>query len=64
MFEVFQIIDQDGDGLIGKEELLLISSAYRLDISEREIDLILEDADPSGEGGISYEEFSRILKSQ
>ena len=42
MFEVFQIIDQDGDGLIGKEELISISRAYNLQITEKEIDLIIE----------------------
>ena len=30
MFEVFQIIDQDGDGLIGKEELAMDYDPERL----------------------------------
>ena len=39
-----------------------INELYNLEISEKEIDLILEEADPLGEGGINYEEFAKILK--
>lgn len=55
IFEVFQILDRDCDGLIGKEELLRASQCYGLAITEKEVELILEEGDPADEGGICYE---------
>lgn len=55
-------MDNDCDGLVKKNELMEINELYNLEISEKEIDLILEEADPLGEGGINYEEFAKILK--
>lgn len=48
IFEVFQILDRDCDGLIGKEELMRASQCYSLGITEKEVELILEEGDPAG----------------
>jgi Ca2+-binding EF-hand superfamily protein len=41
-----------------------VAKLYALDIEEKDVDLMIEMADQHGEGGISYEEFVKILKIQ
>ena len=46
MYEVFQTLDQDCDGIIRKEELMKAAELYDLDVEEKDIDLIIEEGDP------------------
>jgi Ca2+-binding EF-hand superfamily protein len=61
LFEVFEIIDQDCDGYISKEELERTAKLFGLGIDEKELKLIMEACENS-EKGLTYEEFSRILR--
>lgn len=61
---MFETIDQDGDGLLSKQELMKVVRLYGLEIDEKDVDLVMELADQHGEGGLSYEEFAKILKIQ
>ncbi len=64
MFEVFEVMDQDCDGILSKLELMNVAKLYGLDIEEKDVDLMIEMTDQHGEGGVSYEEFVKILKIQ
>lgn len=61
---MFETIDQDGDGLLSKQELMKVVRLYGLEIDEKDVDLVMELGDQHGEGGLSYEEFAKILKIQ
>ena len=58
MFEVFETIDQDCDGLLGREELMRAADAYGLGFEERELKVLLEGR----EEGLNYEEFVELLQ--
>jgi Ca2+-binding EF-hand superfamily protein len=55
-------MDQDCDGVLSKAELMKVAKLYNLDIEEKDVDLMIEMGDQHGEGGINYEEFSKILR--
>lgn len=52
---MFEIIDQDSDGLISKDELMKVIKLYGLEIEEKDVNLIMEACDQYGENGINYE---------
>lgn len=58
---VAQILDHDGNGYISADELRAIMSNLGEELSEEEINEIVQEADIDGDGQIDYEEFSMWL---
>ena len=56
-----QILDHDGNGYISADELRAIMSNLGEELSEEEINEIVQEADIDGDGQIDYEEFSMWL---
>ena len=54
LIEAFQIIDQDCDGRLSKQELVKVIELYGLEISEKELSQILEAFDDDEGKGINY----------
>jgi len=58
LLQYFREIDKDGDGVIGKEELIAVFKKHQnKDISEGYIDKILKLVDTNGSGLIDFTEF-------
>jgi uncharacterized tellurite resistance protein B-like protein len=53
----FQHMDQDGNGLVDKEDLKKMALSLNYALSEEELETILNDMDQDQSGSISLEEF-------
>jgi calmodulin len=53
----FQHMDQDGNGLVDKEDLKKMAQTLNYALSEEELETILNDMDQDQNGSISLEEF-------
>lgn len=58
---IFNQFDIDNSGKVTKENLKQAFSKYGRDITEADIDQILEKHDIAGDQAISYEEFKKML---
>jgi calcium-dependent protein kinase len=55
LLKVFKEIDRDGDGVIGKEELISIFNSHsHSSLTENEIEKILQLVDTNGSGRIDF----------
>ena len=59
----FKLFDQDGNGLISREELREVMQQLGEKLNEEEIDEMIQDADKNGDGMIDYEEFVKYMTS-
>jgi calmodulin len=57
----FKKFDTDGNGYITTNELDHILSRMGRHLSRREIDAMIESLDSSGDGKISFDEFSKLF---
>ena len=55
--KAFQIFDRDGDKQIDKKEFYFVIKNLDTDLSEREIEEMLKQADVDNNGSISEDEF-------
>mmetsp|Transcript_43569 Transcript_43569/g.69676 ORF Transcript_43569/g.69676 Transcript_43569/m.69676 type:complete len:138 (-) Transcript_43569:39-452(-) len=62
----FMIFDEDGNGVITKQELIKILKANHMASSEKEVarkaDTIMAQADKDGDGVVSFDEFVVVSK--
>ena len=60
--EAFKCIDLDGNGTISKDELKeMVQRTMQSDISEQEIEEMMNEADTDGDNEINFDEFVKIL---
>ena len=62
--ESFQFFDQDGNGLISASELKNVMKKFGENLSEEEVDAMIQAADMQGDGHIEYFEFVRMMTSK
>lgn len=55
--EMFDYLDTDGSGELGKEEIVQLATDLKIKVSDREIDDALEQMDEDGNGEIGFDEF-------
>ena len=62
---IFDLLDRNKNGLISIDEIrrIVSHSNDNENISEKEIELIMKEADTDGDGLISFEELKMIMKS-
>ncbi|KAF9902206.1 hypothetical protein EC991_005184 [Linnemannia zychae] len=59
---VFQLFDTDGKGSIRLEDLRRVAIELAIPIKEQELQEMIEEADRDGDGGVTEQEFARIMK--
>jgi len=62
--EAFSILDADGSGTIGRDELrrmMLQFSRATEQIDDAEIDAMMDEADVDGDGVINFDEFAKVM---
>jgi len=61
--QTFNLFDNDGDGMIGKEELLRMLKALGNNVTLIDVDEIMKEIGTAKKGFISFEEFCYIMKT-
>ena len=61
MIEQFKLLDRKGNGKIPNPELKQFMMTLGSKMTEEEVEELLKEADPKGEGQIDIEEFSKLL---
>ncbi|XP_046844628.1 calmodulin-4-like [Xenia sp. Carnegie-2017] len=59
--EAFDSFDENGDGYISRNELVLAMKKVGENLSEVEIDSMIRNADINKDGKVSFEEFKRMM---
>jgi len=55
------VFDTDGSGKISREELKSALSRMGMDISDEELDEMMDSVDTDGDGEIDYREFTAMM---
>ncbi|KAG0274089.1 hypothetical protein BGZ95_010112 [Linnemannia exigua] len=59
---VFQLFDTEGKGSIRLEDLRRVATELAIPIKEQELQEMIDEADRDGDGGVTEQEFARIMK--
>ncbi|KAG0291562.1 hypothetical protein BGZ96_005062 [Linnemannia gamsii] len=59
---VFQLFDTEGKGNIRLEDLRRVASELGIPMKEQELQEMIEEGDRDGDGGVTEQEFTRIMK--
>ena len=60
---LFTLLDRNKNGLIQLHEIRYIVTHSEQNLTEKDIEIIMKEADTDGDGLISYEEFMTIMKN-
>jgi calmodulin len=61
--DAFNMFDADRSGSIDRDEVRMLMKKLAQDLTEEEIDAIMEEVDTDGDGEISFEEFRAMMFS-
>lgn len=59
---MFQLFDTEGKGSIRLEDLRRVASELGIPMKEQELQEMIEEGDRDGDGGVTEQEFTRIMK--
>ena len=62
--KLFDNLDVDGDGMLGKRELRMVVQEFDLALSEKEITDWVNKADSNGDGAVDFTEFVEAYEKQ
>ena len=63
MAVVFKVYDDDGSGVISKDEIKRVLSLSNRNISDDVARQIMEQIDADGDGDLTFEEFAYLMKN-
>ena len=63
MKQTFDMFDVDGNGCIDRDELISAFKILGENLSNQDIDLLMELYDEDGNGTIEFDEFCKMMKS-
>ncbi|NXW31617.1 CETN2 protein, partial [Phaetusa simplex] len=61
IWKAFKVFDCDGTGKISSENLKVVASEVGEDITDEELQEMIDEADVDGDGEVNRQEFLRIL---
>eukprot|EP01051_Picozoa_sp_SAG22_P011296 SAG22_NODE_1071_length_5708_cov_8.431093_2_plen_213_part_00 len=59
--EMFDLVDSDGGGTIGREEVIELMRTVGYDCTEEEVDDMINEIDTDGNGDIDFDEFITMM---
>jgi len=62
LMEVFQLMDRDGDGKVGFEDLKGHLQMVGLDVGDEEVRAMIDMAGGELDGGVSFDELVKLLQ--
>ncbi|KAJ3808337.1 hypothetical protein EV368DRAFT_66826 [Lentinula lateritia] len=60
--QAFQVFDKNGDGTISAKELKAVMESLGENLSDKEVDAMIFEADQDGDGSINYEDDAQQMK--
>lgn len=63
LLEAFKIFDRDGNGYITLQNLTYIISRIDNNVTEKEVEEMMKEADLDKDGKISFDEFIKLMKN-
>ncbi|KAF9527228.1 EF-hand [Crepidotus variabilis] len=64
MRQAFKVFDKDGNGFISVSELKEVMKNLGENLTAAEIDLMMKEADVSGDGQVDYPEFVKMMRGK
>jgi len=61
ILDAFKMFDKSGNGKISIEDLKNVMTKLGAGMSDDEVEEILKDANPDGEGNVNYSEFVKVI---
>ena len=61
LMNAFRILDPDNSGYINKKDLATLLKSYQKDISKKDIDNIIKEANPDSNGNIDYMQLAKDM---
>lgn len=61
---LFDKLDEDGSGLVSSSELRTMVDFLQMDLNDAQLNAMLTQADPNGDGQLSFEEFIQAIHAQ
>ncbi|KAF2161508.1 hypothetical protein M409DRAFT_28235 [Zasmidium cellare ATCC 36951] len=62
--DAFRVFDRDGSGTISTDELKKVMVALGEDLSDAEIEQMMQEADVDRSGTVDFEEFAKLMKGK
>eukprot|EP01087_Luapelamoeba_hula_P016320 TRINITY_DN5016_c0_g1_i1.p2 TRINITY_DN5016_c0_g1~~TRINITY_DN5016_c0_g1_i1.p2 ORF type:complete len:150 (-),score=53.33 TRINITY_DN5016_c0_g1_i1:57-506(-) len=62
--EAFKVFDKEGHGFISAAELRHVMTNLGEKLTDEEVDEMIREADPDGDGQINYEEFVKMMMAK
>ena len=59
---MFKIFDKNGDGFISSDEMQKLIVTFGEDLTDAEVNELIKEADTSGDGRVTLEEFKAAMK--
>lgn len=60
----YRLFDQDNKGIITKDDLARVCAAIGNNMAEAEMDMMIDEFDSNGKGGVNETEFVRLMMSR
>ena len=62
--EAFRVFDKDGNGFISPAELRYVMTKMGQELTDEEVDQMIQEADLDGDGQVNYREFVKMMTAK
>ena len=63
-YEAFRVFDKDGNGFISPSELRYVMTKMGQELTDEEVDQMIQEADMDGDGQVNYREFVKMMTAK
>ena len=63
-YDAFRVFDKDGNGFISPTELRYVMTKMGQELTDEEVDQMIQEADLDGDGQVNYREFVKMMTAK
>ena len=63
-YDAFRVFDKDGNGFISPAELRYVMTKMGQELTDEEVDQMIQEADLDGDGQVNYREFVKMMTAK
>ena len=64
IYDAFRVFDKDGNGFISPAELRYVMTKMGQELTDEEVDQMIQEADLDGDGQVNYREFVKMMTAK